>query len=47
MEIVGIPTSVPDNKLKEPFTKLSTRLNLKLIVGILSPAIALAVMTVR
>ena len=48
VEIVGIPTSVLDNQLKETFFAiLPTRLELKLMIGILNPAIVLAVKAVR
>ena len=48
MEIVGIPTSVLDNQLKENFFAiLPTRLELKLMIGILNPATVLAVKAVR
>ena len=47
VEIVDIPTSVPDNELEETFAKLSARLELKLMIGILNHAIMSAVKAVR
>ena len=47
LEIVRIPTSVPDNEFEKAFCKLSTRLGSKLMIGILSHAIVLAVKAVR
>ena len=47
VEIVGIPTLVLDNELKKYFGKLSTRLELKLMIRILNPASVLAVKAVQ
>ena len=47
VEIVGIPTLVLDNELKKSFGKLSTRLELKLMIRILNPASVLAVKAVQ
>ena len=47
VEIVDIPSSVPDNGLEKPFENLSTTLELQTMIGLLNPAIVLAVKAVR